>query len=349
LRLLEVRRPPLKKHGLRLLWDVARNLPMRRPYMAMAHRTSAMQEAVAVELAARPYDLLHVEWTPYVENVPPGTTLPVTVGTHNVEADIWQRLAEATPWGPKRLVVAAQARKVARYEREVLARADAVTAVSAHDADRIRALSGAAHVTVVENGVDPAYFAPQPDVRPEPASAVFTGALDWRANQDGVLWFVDEVLPRVKARRPEARFVVVGRHPPAGFVERLGGAGVTVHATVPDVRPHVAGAAVSVVPLRVGGGTRLKICEALAMERLVVSTTVGAEGLALDQGIVRADTPEAFAAQLLAAWADPSAAQARARAGRAQVLARYGWDAIAPNLVGAWREAVARGARGGNA
>lgn len=345
LRLLPVPRRPLVKRGPRFAWDLARNVLLPSPYMAMAHRTRAMRAAVLHEVAAHRPDLIHVEWTPYVVNVPVGTGVPVVVSAHNVESEIWARYRATERSPARRAYIALQHLKVRRFERRVLAGARAVTAVSPGDADAIRALSGQRDVTVVPNGVDAATFAPQPDAAPEPATALFTGSLDWRPNQDAVTWYLEAVHPRVLERRPDARFVVVGRHPPAWLVERVGRApGARLHGSVPDVRPYVARATVNVVPLRVGGGSRLKIPEALAMGRPVVSTTVGAEGLDLAEGLVLADAPATLAEAVLEAFARPQAAEARAGVGRALVLARYEWGAIAPVQRALW-ERVAAGGR----
>ena len=344
--LLAVPRRPLEKGGPRFAWDLARNLLTRAPYMAMAHRTSAMRAAVADLAAGERPDLLHVEWTPYVVNVPEGLGLPVVVSAHNVESDIWARYRAHARGLLRRAYVAVQHRKVERFERRVLAQADAITAVSAGDAERIRSWAGQPDVTVVENGVDGAYFAPRPDVAAEPRTTLFTGSLDWRPNQDAVVWYLDAIHPLVRARAPDARFVVVGRNPPAWLVEQVRGVpGAEVHPSVPDVRPFVARAALNVVPLRIGGGSRLKIPEALAMARPVLSTTVGAEGLDLGDAVVLRDEPQAFADAVLDAFARPDAWDARARAGRDLVLARYEWGRLAPRLLEVWRRVAARGGR----
>lgn len=344
LALLPVPRRPLVKRGPRFAFDLARNLLTRAPYMAMAHRTAAMREAVARHVRARRPDLIHVEWTPYVVNVPAGLGVPVVVSAHNVEADIWARYRTNEPRFLRRAYIALQHGKVARFERQALAGAAAVTAVSEGDAAAIRAASGQADVTVVENGVDGATFEPQPAVAPEPHTALFTGSLDWRPNQDAVVWYLDAIHPLVLAGEPRARFVVVGRNPPPWLVEKVRGArGAEIHASVPDVRPFVARAAVNVVPLRIGGGSRLKIPEALAMARPVLSTTVGAEGLVLGGSVVLRDEPRAFADAVLDAFVHPAAWDARAAEGRDRVLARYEWGTLAPRLLDVWRRVATRG------
>ena len=343
LKLLPVPRPRLEKHGPRFAWDLLRNVFLPVPYMVMAHRTKALRHAIErFATEARP-DLVHVEWTPLIANVPRGLGVPTCVAAHNVEADIWRRYRQNERSWPRKAYIALQHRKVARYERAALQRADAVTAVSEHDAERIVAWAGQPHVVVVPNGVNASTFRRDPNVAVDPDEVLFVGSLDWRPNLDAVTWFVDEILARLRAQRATAHLTVVGRNPPAWLRARADQTeGLTLHPDVPDVRPHVARAAVCAVPLRIGGGSRLKICEALAMERPVVSTTVGAEGLDLGEGIVIADGAEAFAAALADALANPAPAQARALEGRTRVLARYEWDRIAPLQETAWSEMVAR-------
>lgn len=339
-----VPRAPLVKHGLRFAWDLLRNVPMRAPYMVMGHRVRAVRDAVAARVAAARPDVIHVEWTPLVCNVPEGLGVPVVVSAHNVESDIWARYVLAERGIARRAYVRLQHRKVARFERAALAAADGVVAVSEADGARIRAWTGQVHVTVAANAVDGERFAPDPAAPVNPHELLFTGSLDWRPNQDAVVWFLDEILPRVRARVPEATFRVVGRAPPAWLVEKAASVpGVTVNGSVPDVRPFVARAGVSIVPLRVGGGSRLKIPEALAMARPVVSTTVGAEGLAVEGGLFLADGPEPFAEAVERAIREPVEAARRAALGREATLRHHEWGCVAPLLERAWAEAALRG------
>ena len=341
-----VPRRPLEKCGPRFAWDLLRNVFLCVPYMVMGHRVRAVRDAVAALASSWKPDVIHVEWTPLVANVPDGLGIPVVVSAHNVESDIWARYRTAEKGFLRRAYIGLQHRKVERFERAALAGADAVTAVSEKDGERIRSWTGQAHVTVVPNGVDAAYFAPQRDARVTPHELLFLGSLDWRPNQDGVLWFLERVFPLIRARVPEATLSVVGRAPPPWFTERVAKyEGATVAGSVPDVRPYLARAAVTVVPLRVGGGSRLKICEALAMERPVVSTTVGAEGLDVGPGVVLADEPSAFAEAVAAMLADPVAAMSAARAGRVRALSTHEWGQIAPLEARAWAEAAARAGR----
>jgi glycosyltransferase involved in cell wall biosynthesis len=341
---VRVARRPLVKRGPRFAWDLLRNVFLPVPYMVMAHRLRAVRDRVAALVAERKPDLIHVEWTPLVANVPAGLGIPVVISAHNVESDIWARYRDAERSWFRRSYIALQLRKVRRFERRALAEADAVIAVSEGDAKTIREWTGQPHVTVVPNGVDAERFAPVPGPAEGSKELLFLGSLDWRPNQDGVVWFLEHVWDRVLRAMPEATFCVVGRSPPEWLVTKCRAArNTTVEASVPDVRPFIARTAALVVPLRVGGGSRLKICEALAMGRPVVSTTVGAEGLELDGGAVIADEPDAFAKAACEAISDPDAATSRAARGRASVLRHHEWGTAAPILVAAWRQAVERG------
>jgi len=337
IRLLPVPRAAPRKRGLRFGLALFRNLFTRAPYMVMAHRSDGLRHAVRETAAALQPDLIHVEWTPLLANVPEDVAVPVCISAHNVEAQIFERYVAHVQGRVARAYLALQLRKIRRFEKAAFGAARSVIAVSEADSLVIRGL-GARQVSVVPNGVDAEAFTPRPG-SVEPGTVLFTGSLDWRPNLDGLGWFLAEVWGRVRAEESEATFLIVGRRPPRRLAEQVAGlAGVTLHASVPEIPPYVARAAVCVVPLRVGGGSRLKIPEALAMERPVVSTTVGAEGLQLEDTVTLADGPEEFAAAIVRHLRDP---RPNTR-GRELVLQRYTWDRIAPLQAAAWRAAAAR-------
>lgn len=338
---LAVRRKRLIKRGLPFAWDLGRNLFLSVPYMVMAHRTRAMQETVRRLVKEQGIELIHVEWTPLLANVPEDLDVPVVVSAHNVEADIWRRYHENETRRLHRAYIYRQYKKVERYERYAFGRADAVTAVSGHDAERIREMAPDTEVVTVENGVDPTYFAPDTEAQVRPHEMVFVGSLDWRPNIDAVHFVFDAVWPRIREAVPDATFSIVGRNPSPELVAKgQAQAGVTVHGSVPDVRPFVREAAISVVPLRIGGGSRLKICEALAMRRPVISTTIGAEGLELGDGITRVDGATAFADAVIAGFREPERLRAEAERGYERALSRYAWDALAPKQDACWRRVL---------
>ncbi len=215
-------------------------------------------------------------------------------------------------------------------------------AVSEPDARLIRDRFEGQNVSVVDNGIDRDHFEavqPQPDRR----TILFLGSLDWRPNLDAIGLLLDRIFPAVRAAEPLARLCIVGRKPSAALVRRIQDVpGVELHADVPDVRPFLAQSGMMVVPLRIGGGSRLKILEAMAAGLPVVSTRVGAEGLDLVPGehYIPADEPERIAAELLACIRDPRPARAMAGSSRAFVLNRYDWDTLADRLERVWVESV---------
>jgi glycosyltransferase involved in cell wall biosynthesis len=325
---------------------LAGNLLSPLPYSVATHQSRPLRRALGRLAASAPVDLWHCEWTPYAASLR-GLPGPRLVVAHNVESVIWQRYAETEPGALRRWYIRRQWRKWQRFERGALGGAERAVSVSDLDAARLRDDFGVGRIDVVENGVDTAYFRPG-EARREPGLLLFLGSLDWRPNLDGVDLLLDRVFPAVRAREPSARLALVGRHPPESLRRRAAAAGVELHADVHDVRPHLAGCGLMVVPLRVGGGSRLKILEALASGTPVVSTRVGAEGLCLEPGrhLTVVEDADALAPALVAAIRAPAAAQAQAEEGRRRVLERYDWDTLADRLDEVWRD-VAAGARVG--
>ncbi|MBO0699469.1 MAG: glycosyltransferase, partial [Zavarzinella sp.] len=335
-----------RRGGIRFFAEATANLASPDPFTIRRNYDPNVRARVAELLAARPYELVICD-TVVMARHTAGLPAPATIlFQHNVEAQILKRHTEVAPGRFKRWYMRGQWRKMVRFEREFGARFDAVIAVSEPDRVTFEEEYGWPRVYAIDTAVDTDYFqrAPAAEV---PDRVTFVGSMDWMPNQDGVTWFVREVWPRIRAARPAATFHVVGRNPPAGIRALEQTPGVTVLGGVPDVRPHLAEAAVVVVPLLVGGGTRLKIYEAMAMGRAVVSTTIGAEGLPVVPGehYLRADDPVGFAAavgELL------GARDTRDRIGRAAdafVRERYGSEQVARQFE-AICQAVVEGRRG---
>jgi glycosyltransferase involved in cell wall biosynthesis len=265
-----------------------------------------------------------------VPNVPLAGPRPVVLFEHNVEHLIWQRLAriEKRPW--RRALLEVEWRKVRRAEGQACRRVRLTLAVSGEDRQRLAEMAPGARVAAIPTGVDLEYFHPNGTAE-RAASLVFVGSMDWYPNEDGILHFLEAVLPRVRREAPGASLTVVGRNPSTRVRAAAALSGAEVTGTVDDVRPYVDRAAVFVVPLRVGGGTRLKIFEALAQAKPVVSTRVGAEGLPLVPGrhFVQADDPEDFARAVVALLRDPARRAALGAAGRQLVAERFSWAQVA--------------------
>jgi len=251
---------------------------------------------------------------------------------HNVETVIWRRHVEHAAGPLRRWYFGLQARRMFEYERRVSLAAGHIVAVSQTDADEMRRLFGVTRVSEIPTGVNIEYFLP-PAVRPSGAGAdlVFVGSMDWLPNVDGVLYFVREVLPLIRQKRPGCTVAIVGRTPPQKVCDLASQDwGIQVTGTVPDIRPYLWGSKVSIVPLRIGGGTRLKIYEAMAAKIPVVSTTVGAEGLTVDPpGDIRiGDTPRDFADRSLELLASAEERTRVATAAWEMVNANFSWDHV---------------------
>ena len=332
-------RPPAKGSAA-FYADLALNLGSPLPYAIAKYRSDAFRDAIG--RLAPTADLLVCDFLAPAVNLPGRVPVPAVLFQHNVEAEIWRRHAAVATNPVARMYFAGQWRRMVRFEREACLRFDRVVAVSAPDAEHFRNQYGARSVTAIPTGVDLEYFRPDPATARQPDELVFSGSMDWLPNEDGVSWFAEQVLPRIRARRPATTLTIVGRTPSAK-VRALGDkhAGVTVTGTVPDIRPYLRRAAALVVPLRIGGGTRLKIYEAMAMGIPVVSTAVGAEGLPVEPGrhFLEADSPDALAAACLRLLDRPADARALGDAGCELVRARFGWEHVTDAFLEACEQA----------
>ncbi len=209
---------------------------------------------------------------------------PSVLFTHNVEAEIFQRHIEAANNPLFRWIWKNQYQKMFRYEGEQVDRFDVVVAVSERDGEKFKSDYGLADAFCIPTGVDLDYFAYQPPSRAN--DIVFCGSMDWMANQDAIDYFLDDIWPLISKARPDCRFTVVGRNPPKRLLDKAAVYGEAVKFTgfVDDVRDYIAGARANVIPIRVGGGTRLKVYEAMSIGTPIVSTTIGVEGLPVQDG-----------------------------------------------------------------
>lgn len=330
---------PADRSRLSLAAGLVANLPSPLPFVAAKYDTKQMRAAIAAA-SARRVDLLHLDMLPlavYLDALP---GVPTVLVDHNVEHILLERRAD-TESGPARLFWRVQARRLKRFEAGAVSRATRVIAVSDVDASVLRALSPGAEVRTVANGVDTGYFRPS-DEPERPDEIVFVGAMTHQPNVDSVRFFCESVWPAIRAARPDARFVVIGAHPPDSVRAYGRLPGVSIEGQVPDIRPYVSRAAVYVVPLRVGGGTRLKILDAMAMGKAIVSTAVGCEGLDVRPGhdIVVADEPGDIAAKVLTLMGDASLRKALGSAARRTVEDRYTWERLGEAQEEVYREAL---------
>ena len=323
---------------------LAANLASPLPYSVASHLSPALHRTVARLASRAKIDLWQAEWSGGVVAFRGLRGARTLIMAQNVETLIWERFRENEPHPLRRRYISQQCRKYDRFERRAFAEVNRVVTVSDADAAIVRGRFGIACVDVVDNGIDRAFFeGAGSGVARDPFQILFLGSLDWRPNQDALELLLDRIFPAVRAAEPRARLDIVGRSPSDSLARRASEMdGVTLHANVADVRPYLARSGVMAVPLRIGGGSRLKILEALASGLPVVSTTVGAEGLCLRNGeeLVLADDPAAFTAALLDALHEPSRAQELARRGRTLVLSRYDWDVLADELERSWQRCL---------
>ena len=322
------------------------NLFSPLPYSVATHASPAMAAEVAALAKEDTPDLWHAEWSPYARLLAKRPE-PWVVMAHNVESLIWQRSADVETNPMKRWVLREQWRKFEQFENWAYRAAHRAVAVSAEDAQLMADRFGAVNPAVVDNGVDTRHFQPVPARDRDPFRILFLGSLDWRPNLDGVRWMLETIWPAVREQESRAVFQVVGRKPPKDLrtlIERTPGA--ELHADVPDVRPFLERAGMMAVPLRIGGGSRLKILEALATALPVVTTKVGVEGLRLkhQQHVTVADDPTAFADAILDTTAYHDLSCRTAQRGRMTVEREYDWDALAAKMSGIWNECAGRGA-----
>ncbi|MFP4495805.1 MAG: glycosyltransferase [Halochromatium sp.] len=306
-----------------------RHLPAARPVSVISD-TSPVGAAV-VDDALGQADLVVFDFLHAMMLAPERMRRPSLLFTHNVEAEIFRRHAEVAKNPLKRLIWQQQYRKMRTYEERSLKRVDTVIAVSERDAKTFAAMAGAPPVETIPTGVDLDFFPAQ-----EPGNddhIVFTGAMDWQANIDGIRFFMEDIWPRVAEQRPQARVTIVGRNPSPALIECARHLQLPFRFTgfVDDIRPEVKGAAAYIIPLRVGGGTRIKAFEAMAMGIPVVSTALGVEGLPVtpDEHYLRADSGAEFADALVQLLEDQALRRSLARAARAFVEEHCSSQAVA--------------------
>jgi len=335
-RVITIPRTDAAKRTLAFYADAARHVIAPLPYAVGKYRSAEYAAQVRRLLHGEPFDAVVADFLPPVVNLPADLSIPSVLFTHNVEAEIWRRHAGNASNPVSRALMTQQWKRMLRFEGEALGRFDLVLAVSEADRQTFgRLYPGALRrpVHVVRTGVDTAYFTPIPG-RERRAHLVFTGSMDWLPNEDGMLYFVREILPRIRQAEPNVTLSIVGRAPTPAVTRLADLPGIEVTGRVDDVRPHVAAGEVYIVPLRIGGGTRLKIFEAMSMARAVVSTTVGAEGLPVTPGrdIVIADEPARFAAAVVGMIRDAGARERIAAEARRLVVEGYDWAAVAADF-----------------
>jgi glycosyltransferase involved in cell wall biosynthesis len=321
-----------------------RSLASARSFDRLRVTVPALQRALDRVLSARRFDIVNLEF-PYLgychlRQAPPSERLPVlVVDSHEIAYDLARQFAVAGANLGRRFYAGANWRKLRREELRIYREADGVYLCSAADEQRLLDQVPEARTAVIPNAADIEYYKPRPtDPPPDGRTVVYFGLLSTIPNVDGVTHFVQDIWPHIAEAHPEARCKIIGGRPPPSL-QALAGPRVELTGFVPDLRPHLAAAAAIVVPLRLGGGTRLKIVEAMAMGKAIVSTTLGAEGIEAVSGrdILIEDEPAAFAGAVNRLLADPSLAARIGQSARLAALERYSWSGAAEALEGFYR------------
>lgn len=315
------------KFSARFYFELASNLLSSLPYVASKYASREMAQTIAdIYQKDRP-DLIIVDFLQACEAMRDLPNAPFVLFEHNVEAAIFEQLAARAPSFLTRQYLNLQARRMRQYEKKQCRKAQRVIGVSDVDKQVYEKEYGITTCDVVPTGVDTQYFKPT-DLPCRVNNLVFTGSMDWLANQDAMKYFVHDIFPMIREEIPDVVFSIVGRNP-TPEIQKLGELpGITVTGTVDDIRPYVHSAKVYITPLRIGSGTRIKLLEAMALGKATVSTTIGAEGLPVEHGrnIVLADTPRTFADAVVGLIRnDPWRATLESNA-RALVERDYSWS-----------------------
>lgn len=303
------------------------------PYAVSQFVDPQVKELLREWIPQRRFDVAVCDFLASSLNFPDHLETPTALFQHNVESILWQRKAETESNWMERAVFRMEHSKMKRFEPEQTRRFHHVIAVSQADREAMSSMVDPSHISVVPTGVDLSKYQYDPDARPTGPLVVFTGSMDWQPNIDGVEFFCKEIWPLVLAKVPESHFRIVGRDPHPR-VRSLASNSVEVTGTVPSIVDHLRAAAVFVVPLRIGGGTRIKIYEGMAMGKATVSTTIGAEGLDVQHGkdIILEDSPAGFAEAVITFLRNDDLRR-RYEAAAAATARKYDWSVITQRFV----------------
>lgn len=316
--------------GPRELLDYSARLLSRDPYSLTKYCRRTVREKLQTLLQEEKHDVIVCDFLVTAGVIPWDWPCPKVLFSHNVETMIWRRYYEVAKNPLWKAVAWREWSRMAVAERKYLQRADHVIAVSEEDRNTFAKFMDPRRLTVVPTGADTEFFRPSREAE-IPHSLVFTGSMDWLPNEDGIFYFATEILPLIQRQIPDVTLFVVGRKP-SRHLQNLADRVPSIQVTgwVEDVRPYLARSAVCIVPLRIGGGTRLKIFEAMSMAKPVVSTSIGAEGLPVknNEHIVLADNPTSFADSTVRLLHDASRREQLGRAARHLVEENYSWATV---------------------
>lgn len=315
-----------------ILKSLFRSIFSDKPFVALKYDSAAMRHAIREAVSSGDIDLVHLDLAPlgcYIDLV---NGAKVVLNAHNVESHLLLRRAENEGNFWSRWFWSAQQGRYEAFERRLARQVQHILCCSEIDRSLFARMAPETPATVIPNGVDTRYFAPFDSTEVHPDKFVFVGGMNYYPNQDAIQWFDREVMPGILSERPDFTLHVIGRR--EGALELRHKGRIVFHGYVEDIRPHIHDAAAMVVPLRIGGGTRLKVLNAMAMGKTVVSTTIGAEGLRAADGknIMLADDSAAFAAAVLKVAGDLEMRREIGPKARQFILDNYDWGRIGESL-----------------
>jgi len=302
---------------------------------------------VAELVKTKRFDVIHVDTIALAQFLDQGWSIPTVLTHHNIESQLMERRAKAEAGVPARVYLRRETLKLRAYENEVAGRFDVNVFVSQGDEGTLTSRVHGLQTAIVPNGVDVEYFTPNQG-KQQPA-LIYTGGMNMFANRDAVMYFLSEIWPLVREQVPDVRFFAVGQDPPKELLDLAArDPQVVVTGYVTDIRPFVHDVSVYVVPLRVGGGTKLKVLDAMAMGKAMVTTSIGCEGIEVRSGehLLVADSPVQFADETVTLLRDPSRRSTLGHNARELVERRYSWRMIGGQLLEAYRLAVEKRGRG---
>ena len=325
-----------RKFTPRFYAELGLNLISNLPYAIAKYESAQMRRRITELTKENSYDVAICDFLTPAVNLPRNLPCPTILFQHNVEAMIWKRHAEVQSNPLKRTYLYGQWRQMQAFESVMCRRFERIIAVSREDSELMRREYKVSAIDDVPTGVDTDFFRPRRAEKRDPHNLVFTGSMDWLPNEDAIRYFTSQIMPLIKQKLPNVTLTVVGRNPYPALQElSRRDPSVIITGRVDDVRPYMERAAAYIVPLRIGGGTRLKIFEAMAMEKPLISTTVGAEGLPVrnESELLLADTPEDFAAAVVRVLGDDEFAFHLGRRSARLVREQYGWNRVAQRFV----------------
>jgi glycosyltransferase involved in cell wall biosynthesis len=288
------------------------------------------------------FDLVHVDTIGLYPYVAPFSGIPIVLNHHNIESQMMRRRYEKEKNGLYKIYFHRESAKIGRYERDVCGKCAMNLVVSDLDGSRLKENAGNIRFAVIPNGVDIEYFQPQKSIGECREGLIFAGAMDWYPNREAVRFFLKEIWPMLREEKPDRPITFIGRNPLRELSEAAKNSAIHVPGFVDDVRPYLDDAKIYICPIRDGGGTRLKILDALAMRKPLVATGMAVEGLDLHEEVhyLRAETAAEFLAQIKRLENDSNLCQTVASAGQGFVRKNYSWDVIGEKLANTYKEAV---------